>query len=136
MHLDQSKKRVHLIIHNVPSGPRLSLRQHSTTQWPTMCIARQDYAHASHQTVISSGRSGTLPEGQTGSCPSEAQRVKVQGWKGYSRGGHVFGKGTMSQSLPASGLGSAVTSPRDVQGQSPINLKFFLAFYSSFPSVH
>jgi len=59
------------------------------------------------------------------SCPSEAHRVKVQGWKGYSRGGHVFGKGTMSPSLPARGLGSAVTSPRDVQGQSPINLKFF-----------
>jgi len=40
-----------------------------------------------------------LSEGQTGSCPSETQRVEVQGWKGYSRGG-VSGKRTLSPSPP------------------------------------
>ena len=110
------KNCVHLIIYNVPSGPRLSLRQHSTTQWPTMCIARQDYAHATKLL------SAVVDLGHCQKGRQAVVQVKPKGQSsrlvGYSRSS-VFRKGTMSQSLPARGLGSAVTSPRDVRGRVP-----------------
>ena len=112
----------------------LSLRQHNTTQWPTMGIARQDYAHATKllSAVVDLGycQKGRQAVVQVKPKGSKFKAGKAtQGWSRFRK--------RDNEPIPTSKwCGKCCHLSQRRPGAESHKPSFFLAFYSSFPSLH